>query len=242
MTNITLMNAFKNYESYSGRWFAATIILNLVMKLSVEEVQQRFPSFEAELVQDIVKVSEIKSCNKGEYILRRGQYIRSVIIVFDGLVKVSKANGNGNYFFLHYIKGGQAFSLTMTYGPKQEPSEVIAVAFEKTILMAIPLSCMDKWMMEYKSWYQFVFDTIRNRIKDFLKIIDHIVFLNMNERLVYYLKLHEEMLHSKNIPVTKTEIAKEFSSSREVITRLLKQLASKGKIKTHRHYIEIIDL
>ena len=64
----------------------------------------------------------------------------------------------------------------------------------------------------------------------------------MNERLVHYLKSHQEILQSKNIPLTRTEIAKEFHSSREVITRLLKQLADKGKIKMHRHYIEIVNL
>jgi CRP/FNR family transcriptional regulator len=212
------------------------------MKLTTEEIQKRFSFFEPELVQDIVKVAEIKSCNKGEFLLRKGHYIRSIIIVFDGLVKVFRTNGNDNTFFMHYVKSGEAFPLTMIYGNKQEASEVGAVAFEKTIIITIPLSCMDKWMIEYKSWYQFAFETFRQRVRELLKTIDTIVFLNMNERLAVYLKRHEEVLQTKNIPLTKTEIAKEFNSSREVITRLLKQLAAKGKIKLHRQYIEIIDL
>jgi CRP/FNR family transcriptional regulator len=101
---------------------------------------------------------------------------------------------------------------------------------------------MDKWMKEYKSWYEFVFDTFRERVKELLKTIDTIVFLNMEERLVFYLKRHAELFETNKIPVTRTEIAKEFNSSREVITRLLKNLASKGKIKIERHYIEVIDL
>lgn len=216
--------------------------LTLIMKLTIEEIQKRFPGFEAELVHDIVKVAEIKSCNKGEYIQRKGQYIRSILIIFEGLVKVLRENGNGNSFFMHYVRSGQAFPLTMIYGDRQEASEISAIAFEKTILLAIPLSCMDKWMKEYKSWYQYVFETFRERVKELLKTIDNIVFLNMDERLALYLKRHSEVLQSKNIPVTKTEIAKEFNSSREVITRLLNKLAGKGKLKMHRHYVEIIDL
>jgi len=212
------------------------------MKLTTEDIQKSFPFFEPELVQDIVKVAELKSCNKGEYVLRKGQYIRSILITMDGLVKVLRTNGNGNYFFMYYVKSGQAFPLTMICGNRQEASEVTAITFEKTTLLSIPLTCMDKWMMEYKSWYQFVFDTFRGRVRELFKTIDSIVFLNMNERLVIYLKHHEEMLQSKSIPVTKTEIAKEFNSSREVITRLLKQLAGKGKIKMHRNYIEIVNL
>jgi len=212
------------------------------MKLTTEEVQRRFPGFEIELVQDIVKVTDVKSCNKGEYILRKGQYIRSILIVFDGLVKVSRDNSNGSYFFMNFIKGGQAFSITMIHGDRQDASEVTAIAFEKTILMAIPLTCMEKWMKEYKSWYQFVFETFKERVKELLKTIDNIVFHNMDERLVLYLKQNSEILETKRIPITRTEIAKEFNSSREVVTRVLNKLAAKGKLRMHRHYIELLDM
>lgn len=212
------------------------------MRLAIEDIQKHFPFFEIELAHDIVKHAEFKSCDKGEYILRKGNYIRSIVIIFDGLVKVSRVNGNGSSFFLHFVKSGEAIPLTMIYGHRQEASDVSIVCFEKTNFLAIPLSCMDKWMVEYKSWYQFVFDTFRERVKEVINTIDKIVFLNLNDRLVSYLKYHEQILGTKDIPLTRTEIAKEFNSSREVITRLLKQLANKGKIKMHRHYIEIIDL
>ena len=211
------------------------------MKLTIEEVQKRFPGFEIELVHDIIKVAEIKSCSKGEYILRKGHYIRSILLIFDGLVKVLTENGNGNHFFIHYVGSGQAFPLTMIYGDRQDVNEVTGIAFERTILIAIPLSCMDKWMKEYKSWYQYVFDTFRERVKELLKTVDNLVFLNMDERLMFYLRHNSEILQTKKVPLTRTEIAKEFNSSREVITRLLNKLAAKGKIKMHRHFIEMIE-
>jgi CRP/FNR family transcriptional regulator len=216
-------------------------MLTLIMKLTIEEVQKRFPGFEIELVHDIIKVAEIKSCSKGEYILRKGHYIRSILLIFDGLVKVLRENGNGNHFFIHYVGSGQAFPLTMIYGDRQDVNEVTGIAFERTILIAIPLSCMDKWMKEYKSWYQYVFDTFRERVKELLKTVDNLVFLNMDERLMFYLRHNSEILQTKKVPLTRTEIAKEFNSSREVITRLLNKLAAKGKIKMHRHFIELIE-
>jgi len=242
VTFITLRKFLMSIHSSPAPAFLHKDELTLAMKLTVEEVQKHFPGFEIELVHDLVRVAEIKSCNKGEYILRKGQYIRSILIIFEGLVKVLRENSNGNSFFMHHVRSGQAFPLTMIYGDRQEASEVTALAFEKTILMAVPLSCMDKWMKEYKSWYQFVFDTFRERVRELLITIDNIVFLNMDERLIFYLRRHADILQSKNIPVTRTEIAREFNSSREVITRLLNKLAEKGKLKMHRHYIEIIDL
>lgn len=212
------------------------------MKLTVEEIQNRFPGFESELVNDIVKVAEVKSCERGEYVLRKGQYIRSILLIFNGLVKVSRENGNGSYFFLNYVKGGQAFVITMLYGDRPEPSELTVVAAERTVFLAIPLTCMEKWMKEYKSWYQYFIDSARERFKELLKSFDNIVFHNMDERLMIYLKYHSEILKTKKIPITRTEIAKEFSSSREVITRVLNKLASRGMLRMHRQYIEILKL
>jgi CRP/FNR family transcriptional regulator len=212
------------------------------MKVTAEEIQRRFPFFEFELTQDIVRVAEFKSFNKGDFILQTGQYIRSILLVFNGLVKVFRENGNGSHFFMHYLSGGDAIALTIIYDNKQEASEVSAVAFEETTLLAIPLSCMDKWMREYKSWYLFVFDTFKRRVQIVLNTVDAVVFFDTKERLISYLKRHKEVLHSKNIPITRTDIASEMNSSREVITRLLKKLALQGKLKMHRQYIELVDL
>jgi CRP/FNR family transcriptional regulator, anaerobic regulatory protein len=212
------------------------------MRLTVEEVQNRFPAFESELVNDIVRVADVKSFDKGEYVLRKGQYIRSMLILFDGLVKVSRENGNGSYFFMNYVTGGQAFVITLLYGDRPEPSELSACAAEKTIFLAIPLTCMEKWMKEYKSWYQYVIDSARERVKDLLRMVDNIVFHNMDERLILYLNYHSEVLQTKKIPITRTEIAREFNSSREVITRVLNKLAAKGRLRMHRHHVEILNL
>src|SRR5690242_14571461 len=106
LLNVTIVTLVKTVPAYSCA--VDRLIRNdsliLVMRLTVEEVQNRFPGFETELVNDIVKVAEVKSCEKGEYVLRKGQYIRSILILYDGLVKVSRENGNGSYFFLSYVK------------------------------------------------------------------------------------------------------------------------------------------
>jgi len=221
---------------------AAGMILPFTMMISTEEIQKHFPLFEPALVQEIIRVAEIKTFGKGEFILRSGQYIRSTLIILDGLVKVFRDYGSENGFFMHYLKSGDAFALTMIYGNRQEPSEVTAVAFKKTIVLAIPLSCMDKWMVEHKTWYQFVFDTFRQRVRILLDAVDTLAFLNTNERLIHYLINHKNILNTKNIPITRSDIAREMNSSREVITRLLKKLAAKGRIKMHRQNVEIIDL
>jgi CRP/FNR family transcriptional regulator len=118
----------------------------------------------------------------------------------------------------------------------------MARAMTDTTVLAIPLASMDRWMMQYKSWYHFVLGTYRQRFEELMQTIDHVAFRNMDERLVFYLKRQQDQLKTPTLPLTHTEIAQDLNSSREVITRLLKKMADKGMIKLQRQHIEILDL
>ncbi|MGE5520399.1 MAG: Crp/Fnr family transcriptional regulator [Candidatus Dadabacteria bacterium] len=201
-----------------------------------------FPSLEKELIDEIEQVGELKYFKEGELLMRTGQYIRSTMLVLQGLVKIYREDEEGNEFFMYYLEGGNACALSMICATRQDTSELTAKAVQDTTVISLPLNYMDLWMNKYKSWYYFVIGTYRDRFEELLLTIDHIAFRNMDERLVFYLKRHQEKLNTNIIPLTHTEIAQELNSSREVITRLLKKLSEKGMLKMHRQNIEIIDL
>lgn len=212
------------------------------MKISIEEIRKHFPGFEPELTEAISEQGEIKTFEEGEFLMRTGQYIRSTMLVLEGLIKIFREDDEGNEFFMYYIDGGEACALSMICSLKQDTSEISARAVRKTTVIIIPLNFMDQWMTGYKTWYQFVLGTYRIRFEELLQTIDHIAFRNMDDRLVFYLKRHREKLKSNIIPLTHSEIAQELNSSREVITRLLKKLSDQGVLKMHRQHIEITDL
>ena len=212
------------------------------MNIPEQEITRYFPSFEKELVKSISEAGEIKTFREGDLLMRTGQYIRSTMLVLSGLIKIYREDDEGNEFFMYYLEGGKACALSLICATKQDTSELTAKAVSPTTVIAIPLSFMDLWMTKYKTWYHFVISTYRERFEELLQTIDHIAFRNMDERLVFYLKRHQEKLKSNIIPLTHAEIAQELNSSREVITRLLKKLSDKGMLSMHRQHIEIIDL
>lgn len=212
------------------------------MNLTEQEITQRFPFFEKGLISEIVKTGETRTFTKGSVLMRTGQYIRSTMIILDGLVKIYREDDDGNEFFMYYLDSGKACALSMVCASKQETSELMARAVTDTTVLSIPLSLMDEWMAQYKSWYQFVLGSYRERFEELLQTIDHIAFRNMDERLVFYLKRHQDILKSNIITIPFTEIAQELNSSREVISRLMKKLSDKGIVKLHRSYVEIISL
>lgn len=218
------------------------LILNLFAMISESEVRRYFPSFEPELVDEISKVCNIRNLSDGELLMRSGQYIRSAMVVLEGLVKVYREDDEGDEFFMYYIEPGEACAVSLICSGKQNTSELTAKASGDVELMTVPLDKMDEWMMKYRSWYYFVLGTYRKRFEELLVTVDHIAFRNMDERLVFYLKKHRDTLKSDIIPYTHAEIAAELNSSREVISRLMKKMADKGMIKMNRNQIEIVDL
>lgn len=205
-------------------------------------IQAHFPSFEPALVDQLVKSGELREFTAGEMLMKPGQYFRSTMLIISGLVKVYREDEEGNEFFIYHLQPGQACALSMICAAKHEASQIMARTAADTTVVTIPLKYMDQWMSEYKSWYYFVLESYRSRMEEMLLTIDQIAFRNMDERIVFYLKRHQETLHTSNIPISFTQIAQELNSSREVISRLMKKLSDKGLIRLHKQYIEIIDL
>ena len=207
-----------------------------------KELKLKFPQFEKELIEEMAVEGSLREIKEDEVIIESGQNIRSALLVLDGLIKIYREDAEGHEFFMYYLDNGKACALSLVCAVKQETSEIMAKAVKPTTLLAIPLSTVDQWMSRYKSWGQFALGSYRQRFEELLKTIDHIAFRHMDERLVYYLKQHQEKSGSNLLHLSFTQIAQDLNSSREVISRLMKKLSEKGLIELHRSHIEIRQL
>ena len=207
--------------------------------MDIQSLKKLFPNLEEELYEEMLQHGTIREVNEGETLLRVGQTIRSTILILKGLVKLYREDDEGNEFFIYHLTAGQACSLSMVCATKHETSEVLAKALTDVVLLTIPLEFMDKWMSKYKSWYQFVISSYRNRFEELLKTIDAVAFSNMDERLEFYL-LNQAKQFGPILKLTHQEIANDLNSSREVISRLLKKMEAKHYLILHRNSIEWI--
>lgn len=205
--------------------------------MSISELKQLFPTLEEPLLQELIAHGTVKKVTAGDILLRVGQTIRSTMLILDGLVKLYREDDEGKEFFIYHLDAGQACSLSMVCAAKHETSEVLAKALTDATILTIPLEFMDKWMIKYKTWYQFVITSYRNRFQELLKTIDAIAFNSMDERLEFYLKNQVKKM-GKNLKITHQEIANDLNSSREVISRLLKKMETKNWVIIHRNSIE----
>ena len=205
----------------------------------LQPIHKLFSQLEPALLEQIEKEGTIKEIHVGEILMRTGQYVKSTMLVLDGMIKIFRENEDGNEFLMYYLQPGEACAITMVCASKMEASKVMAKAMEDSTILMIPIQLMDEWMSKYKSWYYFVLETYRNRFEELLVLIDHVAFRNMDERLLFYLQRHAEVNQTNSINLSHQQIADELNSSREVISRLLKKMEQRKIVSLQRNSIEL---
>ena len=98
------------------------------------------------------------------------------------------ADPDGDELLLYYLERGDTCSMTMSCCMGQSQSEIRAIAETDAKLIMVPIRKMEEWTAKYRSWRNFVFESYNNRLNEMLQTIDNIAFLNMDERLVNYLR------------------------------------------------------
>jgi CRP/FNR family transcriptional regulator len=205
--------------------------------MDINRFKELFPGLETALYDEIFANASVKEFKAGETVIRVGQPIRSTMLVMEGTIKLYREDDEGNEFFIYYLNAGQACSLSLVCALKQETSELLAIAVTDAVLISIPLNFMEQWMAKYKTWYQFVIESYRDRFEELLKTIDAIAFSNMDERLEFYIK-KQVSLFGPILRITHQQIANDLNSSREVISRLMKKMEAKKWLLIHRNGFE----
>jgi CRP/FNR family transcriptional regulator, anaerobic regulatory protein len=201
---------------------------------------KHFPKIQdTELLNGIKANGKIVTIEEGEYMIDIGSPIKSIPMVVSGTVKVMREDGDGNELLLYYLKAGETCAMSLTCCMEGRKSEIRAVAAENVSMIALPVQFMDAWM-QYRDWRAFVMNTYARRFEELLETIDSIAFQRMDERIEHYLQTLAQDSGSSLLTISHQDIAQDLNTSREVISRLLKQMEKRGKLKLGRGKIELI--
>ncbi|TLX74731.1 Crp/Fnr family transcriptional regulator [Labilibacter sediminis] len=206
-------------------------------------IKEKFPIlYEEELVNDIQQNGKLLNFEAGDRLIEIGAYIKQMPLLIKGSLKISREDKDGNELLLYYLNSGETCAMSLTCCMGDVRSNIRATAIEDVEIIMLPTSKMDEWMKKYDSWKNFIFRAYQIRFDEMLQTIDSIAFMKMDERLERYLSERSKELNAKILNLTHQEIASDLNTSREVVSRLLKQLEKLGRIKLHRFKIEIISL
>jgi CRP/FNR family transcriptional regulator len=208
--------------------------------LSVAEFQQVFPDiYERETVEAILEIGKLKKLRADDWMVDIGDPIVYMPLLLKGQLRILREDEEGHELLLYYIRPGETCAMSLTCCSGNAVSNVRAVAEEDTELLLLPIQIIDEWTTKYPSFKSFILKTYQKRFEELLNTIDSIAFHNLDDRLSQLLKQKSEKEGSE-LKTTHQELANQLNSSREVISRLLKQMERKGKIQMGRNKITLL--
>ena len=208
--------------------------------MTLEELKLKLPFFsDPNLLQALIEKGSLHLFAQGKTILAPGQFVKMVPIVLEGAIKIMRLDEEGKELFLYHLEAGETCALSLTCCDASKASEIKALAEVDTLILGIPTQQHEEWMDKFKQWKEFVANTYQVRFQELLSALDAVAFKKMDERLMRFIVTKMKQLHSNELHTTHQEIANELGTSREVISRLLKQLENKKWIELGRNVIYI---
>ncbi len=204
-----------------------------------ELLQERFEGiFEDNLIKDIADAGQVRRIPKDFPMMSVGEPLTHMPLVLDGAIRVMSEEGESEYL-LYYLETGDSCAMTMSCCLGGKRSHVNAVTEQDTTVVMVPVAKMEEWLIKYRSWRAFVFESYDNRLTEMRKAVDALAFHNLEERLYLYLRDKAMVLGGAEIEITHSQIANDLNTSRVVVSRLMKKLSGSQKIETGRNRVII---
>lgn len=196
--------------------------------------------FKSLLREDVSQHAMLRIFNMGEVIISEEAFIKSVPIVIEGSIKVMRTDPDGRELLLYYIRPGESCIMSFLGALHNETSKVKAVAEETTTLLLIPPDKSAEWISKYPEWADFMFKLYHRRFEELLQVVNSMAFDKLDQRLEKLLRQKSELHNTKVLQTTHQQLADELGTTREVISRLLKQMENQGIVFLGRNKIELI--
>lgn len=203
-----------------------------------ELLKRTFPFLEKELLKELSEFSSVIELRPGQSMMGEGDYIKSFPLIISGCLRVTRLSDEGNELLLYYLNQGEICAMSLTCCMGIQKSNIMMVAEEPSLVLTVPVDKPEKWMSVYRTWKEFMMYSYRKRFEELLDTIDSIAFMKLDERLIRFFEDRFRSTGKSYFNGTHQDIASLLNSSREVISRLLRNLEKNNLVVTERNSID----
>ncbi len=184
----------------------------------------------------------VRNFSKGQLISDSTESCMGMVLVQKGDVRVSIISEDGRQITLFHVNEGEVCVTTASCVISQLTFDSVVSAEKDTELVVIP-SPLLKQLSENNIYVKaYMYELLTERFSTVVWVMEQILFKGIDHRVANYLVSISEKIGSDVIPMTQEAIAAEVNTAREVVARMLKQLASDGYVELKRGKIIIKDI
>jgi CRP/FNR family transcriptional regulator len=208
--------------------------------ISIETFQNVFPAFKNEreaLLDRLLGAAVSKNFSCGAPLYFEGDRCAGIGFLLSGEIRVFKIGESGREITLYEIFPGETCILNASCLLSRQPYPAHATGTSDGTILFIPDQLFLRCMAESDAMRNFIFSLFSKRFNEIIELLEEVTFGKLKERLTDYLI---EKSSNDLLPASHQTIANDLGTSREVISRLLKDFEKKGKVSLSRNQVKII--
>jgi CRP/FNR family transcriptional regulator len=181
----------------------------------------------------------LKKIPAGEFIFIEKDNCTFFALLLSGRVRVFKEGESGREVTLYRFEKGESCILTVSCILSDSLYPALALAEEDSEAFLIPANVFREWVSRFDPWRKYVFEILAKRLSSVIMVVEEVAFRRVDSRIAELLL--NEADKEQTVHLTHQQIAAEIGTSREVVTRILKDLEQEKLITSGRGSISIIN-
>jgi CRP/FNR family cyclic AMP-dependent transcriptional regulator len=216
---------------------ASTAISTMVLKSL-----PLFATFSPEQLRAFAPMITRRSAPRGTAIMHEGDAIDSLYIVISGRLKVTMGEADGKETILSILGAGEFFGEMGLIDDNPRSASVVAI--EACELLAVTRQAFRKCLVENSNLAMAVMLVLVRRLREADRKIGSLAMLDVYGRVARLLLDMSEDVNGQNVVtrrLSKQDIARMIGASREMVSKVMKDLQTNGYIEVRGSTIVLRD-
>ncbi len=180
-----------------------------------------------------------KSFQAEETILQNGQIIYHLPLLLSGNVKIY-CEFQEKEFLINFLKTGDICMSSFSHFFQEKVINFSAKALDQVTILLVPFPVIEHLLKTDNTFALLLLQDLDNNYSVLLEKTKQLFCNNLEARLTHYLNELSNVLKTKTIKTTHSQIAFDMGCSREEVSRVLKKLENKNSIKSQKGLISLL--
>ena len=197
-----------------------------------------FSSIPEDVVSAINEKAVTSKHSVGESILCEGDADVPVSFILSGRVRIYRTNPEGREQTLTYLDAGDVFNLPTAF-LQNGAAQASVAAEEETRLLNISQADFRVLAGSHPELGRVVMADLSEKLEHLADLVHDVSLRSVRSRLARFLLIQKQSPTQENW--TQEQIAMQIGSTREGVSRAMRELIRAGLIRTERQHIRILD-
>jgi len=190
--------------------------------------------------QSILAAAKQTRIPAGTRLFRETERCQQFMWLLEGTIRVFKHSQGGREITLYRVTPGElcVLSLRCLICDQGFPAEAVA----ETDVLGLTLSQQDfnRAIDDSRAFRRYLLQALSRRIVDVLQLVSEVTFQRLDLRLACLLGQLFERSNGEHLKITHAQLARELGTTREMISRILKDFEHQKCIQLSRGEIQLV--